>query len=140
MLLNIEIGKNGIKIHPFGARLDDWCVPLDDHSRIVSYDSIAVGCVDDYKISSIQYDNLMNRLIKDGYQDTVLNDYKLKIYNYNIQSVKKYYNNDRYFSKHDSISEMASNESNFYEEDSLQDLTKTSSLPAMPSMSNGLNL
>ena len=79
-------------IHPVGGKLFDSSLELNNQTRVTSYDTVAVDC----EISKSEYDNLMNRLIADGYQDTILNGYKLKIYNYNLEMVGKYYYQDKF--------------------------------------------
>ena len=48
------------------------------------------------KISECEYKDLMRKLIEDGYDNKTKNDFKLRLYNFSIENVKKYYDIDRF--------------------------------------------
>ena len=76
----------------------EWVKWKVDATRINKpiHDHITLGSVDSGVITQENYDNLMNQLINCGYNDKILNDFKLKIYNFDIDLVKKYYHSDRF--------------------------------------------
>ena len=92
---SIDINTKQIRINGCARKINSW--HETDRFHFPKPDNIAVAAVDQHlKPTDIAYKNLTNELIDSGYNDKILNQFKLQIYNYNIEYVKKYYKQDRF--------------------------------------------
>ena len=85
---------DGIKINKSCLEVSNWDATDNLHKPIP--DEIATASFESNSPSQQQYDSLMSELVSQGYHDKILNDFKLKIYNYNLEYVKKYFDRDRF--------------------------------------------
>ena len=80
-----------LQLHPIGSKLSN---AGDCYTNGDRYYGDGLLCVDSNKICSAEYDRLMDQLIDLGYTDKTLNEFKLYIYDFNIDIIKKYYKSD----------------------------------------------
>ena len=93
VMMDIDlVTSRPIRINERSSKLSKWHVtqpsdrPINDH---IAVPRISVPDI-------VDYNQLMNDMIALGFEDRVLNDFKLKIYNFNLTNACKYYKQDRF--------------------------------------------